>query len=245
MAFNNNKIYCNKPRKESGDFAFCIYEDFVAEYRWNKDYPFYDYPDEYDGAAIMKLSCSQHMWDRDGMGPLSDYQQKKITESWVKFFQEKKNLPMKEVQVCTRMSQAVFDALCNHSAIESLKIKWFAGKNVDKIESLTNLKKLFIEAAPSLESIAPIAELSNLEVLILGDTRKITDYSALGKLKKVKVLGICSYQTRNTIIHMEDDSFMADMTSLEYIDMYDVRIENRVYLTPENVKDKEFALFHL
>lgn len=238
------RLYCNKSIEQHEDFHSRLYDDFVNDYRENEEYPFMKYPEDYHGESIMKLCCSQHSKVIDGVETISDHQQKKITESWARFFQEKKGLPLKEVQVCTRMNQSVFDALCNQKSIESLRIKYFTGKNVGEIRKLTNLKKLFIESASSLESIEPIAELSNLEVLILGNTKKITDYNALGQLKKVKVFSICSYQTHENIMRMADDSFMYDMSSLKYVDMCDVRVENQVFLTPENVKYMEFAVFY-
>lgn len=237
------RLYCNKPIEENYGFHSRIYNDFVNDYRQNEEYPFIRYPNEYNGEEILKLCCSQHSNVVDCVETISDYQRKKITESWVKYFQEAKGLPLKEVQVCTKMPQNVFDALCNHTSIESLRIKWFSGTEISKISKLTNLKKLFIESASSLESIEPIASLSNLEVLILGNTKKFTDYKELGRLKKVKIFSICSYATHENIMHMYDDSFMADMSSLNYVDMCDVRIDNQVFLTPENVKNMEFAVF--
>lgn len=73
--------------------------------------------------------------------------------------------------------------------------------------------------------------------------KKITD--SWVDLKNVKVFGICLYCTSTSgYIRMEDDSFISNMTSLEYIDMVDVRIDNQVYLTPENVKDITYAAFY-
>lgn len=239
------KLYCNKPFEENEGFHARIYDDFVNEYRWDKSIPFIRYPDEYSGQQILKLCCSQHSKVVDWVETISDYQRKKITESWVEFFKTEKELPLKEVQVCTKMPQSVFDALCNHASIESLRIKWFTGIRVSEIGKLVNLKKLFIESAPSLKSIEPIADLQNLEVLILGNTKKVTDYKALGALKKVKIFSICSYSIYENMMHMDDDSFMADMSSLSYVDMCDVKISNQVFLTPENVKNMEFAVFNI
>lgn len=239
------KLYCNKPLQDDEGFHARIYDDFVGEYRWNESIPFISYPEEYDGEEILKLCCSQHSKVVDQVETISDYQRKKITESWVEFFKTEKELPLKEVQVCTKMPQSVFDALCNHTSIESLRIKWFTGAEVSEISKLANLKKLFIESAPSIESIEPIADLQNLEVLILGNTKKITEYKALGALKKVKIFSICSYRTQENMMQMDDDGFMADMDSLNYVDMCDVKINNRVFLTPENVKNMEFAVFNV
>lgn len=235
------KLYCNK---DIEGFHTRIYSDFVKDYRYSKEIPFISYPEEYNGEKILKLCCSQYSKVVDCVETISDYQSKKITDSWARYLLESR-LPIKEVQVCTKMPQRVFDAICNQASIESLRIKWFDGINLDNIRKLTNLKKLFIESAPSLMNIEPIAELLNLEVLILGNTKKIEDYKELGKLKNLKVFSICSYQTQENIMQMTDDSFMFDMDSLDYVDMCDVRVKNQVFLMPENVKNMELAAFYI
>lgn len=234
------KLYCNKDIK---GFHSRIYDDFVKDYRYNKEIPLISYPEEYNGERILKLYCSQHSKVVDWVETISDYQRKKITDSWEKYLLENR-LPIKEVQVCSKMPHRVFDALCSQTSIESMRIKWFDGTNIDKIRKLTNLKKLFIESVPRLTNIEPIADLLDLEVLILGNTKKINDYKELGKLKNLKVFSICSYQTQENITQMSDDSFMFDMHSLDYVDMCDVRVKNQVFLVPENVKNMEFAAFY-
>lgn len=195
-----------------------IYTDFVRDLRHNNKYPFIRYPEEYNGEKIIKLCPSQHQI-------ISDYQQRKVTLSWVKYLSES-IFPLEEVQVCTRMNQAVFDALCNQTNIKSLRIKQLTGKNIDNIIKLTNLKKLFIESGSSIEDITPLSELLQLEVLILGNTKKITDYSCIKNLQNLKVLGICAYQADyNTIIQMDSDAFISEMPDLEYVDMHDVKIK--------------------
>lgn len=238
------KLYCNKNLDEHIGFHARLYDEFVGEHRWDKSIPFIHYPYEYNGDELMKLCCSQHSRVVAGEETISDYQRKKITDSWVEYLREQ-ILPVKEVQACTIVPQRVFDVLCNQTSIESLRIKVLRGKNVDNITKLINLKKLFIESASGLLDIRPIAQLPNLEVLILGNTKKITDYSPLGKLKNVKVFGICSYPGHNSIMYMDDDSFMREMSALSYVDMFDVRIGKQTFLTPENVKAMDFAAFYM
>ena len=53
------------------------------------------------------------------------------------------------------------------------------------------------------------------------------DDSSLAALKKLKVLGICSYQTSlNTAIKVKDLDFISKMPALEYVDVIDVRTDN-------------------
>lgn len=197
-----------------------IYEDFVRDLRYNNKYPFVHYPEEYKCEKVIKLCPSQHQ-------AVSDYQQWKITSSWVKYLSNN-ILPLQEVQVCTRMNQAVFDAVCNQTSIRSLRIKQLTAKSIDNIIKLKNLEKLFIESGSSVEDITPITKLTQLKVLILGNTKRIADYSCLKLLQNLKVLGICAYQAQyNTFIEMDSDRFIFEMPGLEYVDIQDVRIKEK------------------
>lgn len=227
-------LYCNKDIK---GFHGEIYDRFVEDYRYNKYYPFVNFPAEYDGQNVLKLCPSQHA------DIVSSYQKKKISQEWANYLLSNP-LPIQIVQVCTALNQEVFDALCSQTSIESLRIKWFRGKNIEAITKLKNLKKLFIESAPSLLDISPIAKLTDIEVLILGNTKKITDYCPLGELSKVKVFSICSYRTHETILKMADDNFMYNMKALRYVDMVDVRVDKREFLKPENLEDMDFAAYY-
>ena len=75
------KVYCNKKMDNDCSLHGRIYDDFVADYRWNEKYPFVNYPQDYNGEPILKLSCSQHSKVIDGVETISDYQRKKITDS--------------------------------------------------------------------------------------------------------------------------------------------------------------------
>lgn len=198
-----------------------VYEDFVRDLRYCESYPDICYPNEYDNQEVIKLCCSQHK------GFISEKRQKEITASWIDFL-SKNTLPLKEVQVCTKLNQGVFDALCTQTSLQSLRIKWFSGKSIEQISNLQNLKKLFIENGSSIEVIYPISKLKKLEVLVLGETVKVDDYSCLSELSSLRVLGICAYQTHyNKKIKMKSTEFIKTMDSLEYVDIQDVVIVNQ------------------
>lgn len=196
-----------------------IYDDFVRDLR-SDEYPTIWYPNEYNGESVIRLGCSQHK------GFISDKKQQELTQAWADYLSEN-TLPLKEVQVCTKLNQSVFDALCTQSSIGSLRIKWFTGKEIGEIARLTNLKKLFIESGLLIEDISSSSQLNKLEVLILGETVKVEDYSCISALSSLKVLGICAYQTHyNTKIKVKSIEFIDEMESLEYVDIQDVITES-------------------
>lgn len=201
-----------------------LYEDFVCD-RSREEGVYH--PEDYSGQSSMKMVCSQHpIWIHEYLSDPKGWEKKQraYTREWVEFLKSE-TLPVKEIHICSAVNQKTFDALCCQENLESLRIKWLQGKQIDRIVNLKNLRKLFLERASSLSDIAPISHLEKLEVLILGETKKICDYSPLAELKKLKVLGICAYRTSTTTtIKVKDLDFISKMTGLEYVDFHDVRL---------------------
>ena len=235
------KYYCHNPSAEK-----FIYTDFVRDLRESNDVPYIKYPSEYDGQAIIKLCCTQHTdidWETN-TDRMTDARQRKITAEWVDFLIGNQ-LPLKEVQLCTLTPQRIFDALCTQSGIKSLRVKWLRCDDISSITGMKHLKKLVIERAPSVIDISPLASLKELEVLILGDAMKLRDYSLTGKIQSLQMLGVCRYQTScdSRKMKMQSDAFLAGLPDLRYLDLQDVVIKERAFLSPESVSAMDFARF--
>ena len=206
-----------------------IYDDFVRSLMWCRDDMTVEHPRDYSGQEAVKLVCSQHrmyesVFEYLSAGDPKEYErmQRRYTAEWVRFLQTE-TLPVKEVHVCSSVNQSVFDGLCRQNTIESLRIKRLTCMQIDAIVNLRSLNKLFIECGSSITDISPLAKLTELEVLILGQTKNVHDYSAIAALKSLKVLGICSYPTYlNATIKVNDLGFLTEMPSLEYVDIIDV-----------------------
>ena len=235
------QYYCHNPSAEKS-----IYTDFVRDLREMDDIPSIKYPSEYDGQEIIKLCCTQHRdFDPDtNTDRMTDARQRKITAEWVDFLIGNQ-LPLKEVQLCTLTPQRIFNALCTQSGIKSLRVKWLRCDDISSITGMKHLKKLFIERAPSLIDISPLASLKELEVLILGDAMKLRDYSPTGKIQSLQMLGVCRYQTScdSRKMKMQSDAFLAGLPDLRYLDLQDVVIKERAFLSPESVSGMDFARF--
>ena len=211
-----------------------IYDDFVRSLMFCDDEIMVEHPQDYSGQEAIKLVCSQHQMYESVFENLSaddpkEYKrmQRRYTAEWVRFLQTE-TLPVKEVHVCSNVNHNIFDGLCRQNTIESMRIKRLTCKHIDEISNLHSLKKLFIECGSSITDVSPLAGLTGLEVLILGQTKNVHDYSALAALKSLKVLGICSYQTAlNTTIKVDDLGFLKELPSLEYVDIIDVRLSVR------------------
>jgi hypothetical protein len=203
-----------------------IYDDFVGGLMHS---PVIEHPREYLGQTAVRIVCSQHPFSvEEGIADpkACGRRQREYTAEWVDFLNKEK-LPVKEMDVCSAVDQKVFDALCTQETLESLRIKQLKCKRIDGIVKLKNLKKLYIGCASALDDISPAAKLTGLETLILCETKKITDYSALGALKNLKVLGICGSRTSvSSVIKVKDLDFLSELPAPEYVDLIDVRIIN-------------------
>lgn len=235
------QYYCHNPSAEQ-----FIYTDFVRDLRESDDVPYIKYPSEYAGQEIIKLCCTQHTdIDRTtNTDRMTDARQRKITAEWVDFLMGNQ-LPLREVQLCTLTPQRIFNALCTQSGIASLCVKWLRCDDITAIAGLKHLKKLFIERAPSLIDISPLASLQELEVLILGDAMKLRDYSPIGKIQSLQMLGVCRYQTATDSrkMKMQSDAFLAGLPDLRYLNLQDVVIEDKQFLSSESVSGMDFARF--
>ncbi|MBR3866455.1 MAG: hypothetical protein IKM54_01495 [Butyricicoccus sp.] len=207
---------------------------FFHDLRLDKSLPYLRFPEQYDGNLSVKLVCSQH-----GDTP---YHQKKITQSWIDFLTKDK-YPFREVQFCSRTSPAIFEAICTQTSIESLWIKWCAVPDLSAIKNLKNLKKLYVGLGTSVEKIDGLAELQNLEVLCLDNTKKVIDYSPLGSLKNLKALDIGGSSINPAVLDMQSDAFLFELTKLEFLHLPDVRITERSFLFDENVQSFKYAFF--
>ena len=235
------QYHCHNPSAEQ-----FIYTDFVRDLREMDDIPSIKFPSEYNRQEIIKLCCTQHTdidWATN-TDRMTDARQRKITAEWVDFLMGNQ-LPLKEVQLCTLTPQKIFNALCTQSSIASLRIKWLRCDDISAIARLTHLKKLFIERAPSLIDISPLASLQELEVLILGDAMKLRDYSPIGKIQSLQMLGVCRYQTATDSrkMKMQSDAFLAGLPDLCYLNLQDVVIEDKQFLSSESVSGMDFARF--
>ena len=161
------QYYCHNPSAER-----LIYTGFVRDLREMDGIPSIKYPSEYDGQQMIIFCCTQHTdmdWETC-TDQMTDARQRKITAEWVDFLMANQ-LPLREVQLCTLTPQRIFNALCTQSGVESLRIKWLRCNDISAIAGMKHLKKLFIERAPSLIDISPLASRNHEAARLLPHRR--------------------------------------------------------------------------
>ena len=89
-----------------------------------------------------------------------------------------------------KVSQAMFDAICEMRNLETLWIKWSGIKSIESIAKLEQLQDLHIGSSTQIESIKPLVHLRTLKWLYLENIKKIRDISPLGECPQLLGLGV-------------------------------------------------------
>lgn len=138
------------------------------------------FPEEYRGGSRLNLIPTQTT--------LSDYQQRKLVSRWCRLLP---NLAeVRNLWINTRVNQALFEAFCEMSQLESLYIKWGRITDLSPVAQLSNLRYLHIGSAPSIPSIEPLAALDLLVVLHIQNFKLVRDLEPLTALTALEGLAV-------------------------------------------------------
>lgn len=119
---------------------------------------------------------------------LSPYQQNKNIEVWCNKFSELSEIKL--LWLPSRVSQKIFDAVCELPSLEGIWIKWSGIKNLNNIVKLKKLKHFKLGSSSQVESIEVLGELKQLESLELEQLNKISDFGVISKLRDLQGLGM-------------------------------------------------------
>ncbi|WJN61119.1 hypothetical protein [Pseudomonas sp. SO81] len=145
--------------------------------RWPKSIT---HADQYESGTTLSLS-----WD---LGDISDSEKKRVIAAWVKALPSLSHLT--HLRVWSRVTQPLFDAICELSNLQVLQIKWSNVCRLDAIRNLSALKALSIGSSTQVESIAPLTALQSLELLEIENFKLITDFSPLVDLRSLRHLSV-------------------------------------------------------
>lgn len=137
-------------------------------------------PQDYKPRAKLNLWITQTK--------LSDYQQKKNIDEWCQKLPQLAEV--KSLWFPSKVSQKIFDAVCQMPNLETLWIKWSGIKSIDGLANLKTLKHLFIGSSPEVENIDVLGRLTWLETLEIENFKKFSDFSVLENLNGLQGLGV-------------------------------------------------------
>jgi len=178
---------------------------------------------EYNGEKELNINCTQLC---DSTYKAKD--KKRIQSEWCEFLRDTPKAFTK-LNFSTRMTQNLFDAVCNQTDLENLEIKWGAYKDLSAINKLTKLKLLYIGSGSGVESIAPLTELKNLKGLYIENFKKVSDYSGLANLNELESLSLSGNILGPQIIKVESLSFLREMNQLKHLKSLAIKVLDSDY----------------
>lgn len=156
---------------------------------------------------------------------LTNTQLKKIVDSWCDKLPELKEV--RYLWLPSRVTQQIFDSICEMENLEGLWIKWSGIKSIDKIINLKNLKHFHLGSSSQVENIDVLGEMNNLMTLETEHLNKIIDFSILKKLTQLKGLGIDgSMWTAQKIDSIE---FLSYLQELRYLTLTNTKIKEKSF----------------
>lgn len=179
------------------------------------------FPEDYRPGEKLKLLITQLTYaitKRD----FNAGDQKKLVESWCK---KLKTLPeVKYLWLPSRVSQEIFDSICEMENLEGLWIKWSAIKSVSNIRKLKKLAHLYLGASAQVVDIGAIGEMKNLVTLEIEQLSKISNFACLGNLDQLRGLGIEGSMWKTQTI--DDLKFLASLGKLKYLSLINTQLKD-------------------
>jgi Leucine-rich repeat (LRR) protein len=114
--------------------------------------------------------------------------QKELESEWIKILPTLDNV--KILTIRTRVSQLLFDTICEMQNLKRLYIWSSIAENIEKIKLLQNLKRLDISSFSRLVDISPLLSLKQLTTLSIENCFKIQNYEVLGGLVQLTGLSL-------------------------------------------------------
>ena len=166
---------------------------------------------------------------------LTSTQLKKIVKSWCEKLPE-----LKEVKILwlpSRVTQEIFDSICEMENLEGLWIKWSGIKNIENLKKLKKLKHLHIGSSSQIESIEVLSEMKSLITLETEQLNKISDFSVIGNLTQLQGLGIDGSMWTSQKI--EDIKFVSSLKNLKYLTITNSIIRDKNFDPLLNLQELE------
>ncbi|MBX3240807.1 MAG: hypothetical protein KIT80_23050 [Chitinophagaceae bacterium] len=159
-------------------------------------------------------------------------EQNRIINEWIVLLPKLNQLRYLWFQ--SKVSQKIFDAVCENKNIEGLYIKWSGIKNIGRITNLTNLKYLRIGSSTQIENLTALENLKSLEVLEVENTKLIADYDFLENLPNLKALGLTGSMW--TTLKINGLAPISQLKNLLWLDLGNTKILDMNFSPIHNLK---------
>lgn len=171
--------------------------------------------EEYDGSESCCIACTQLE------GRYSEAECRKNLRDWISFLKTH-TTAFRALHFNCNVPQALFDAACCQENLVELRLKWGSYSDLSDLAKPKHLQYLYLGSCSGVEDLSPITQCSDLRVLFLENTKRITDYSMLQKLKQLEQIVITG--TLYSCVSVDDLDFVLHMPALSSLWLPNVRL---------------------
>jgi hypothetical protein len=175
-------------------------------------------PEDYAGGELLSCTPTQ-------ISNCTPYQQKKITRRWCEAIPRFESVRV--IWFHCRVTQDLFDAACSLPKIEAIYIKWSGIKSLRKAADCRHLRHLHVGSSTQVESIEPLARMTNLLTLSLESLKRIQDYSPLEPL--VDLQGLSIDGSMWTTQKIKDLEFVKPLKELRFLTLINTRLIDKSF----------------
>ena len=169
----------------------------------------------------------------------SEKEKKRVLAEWCQFLTEN---PYAFTSLCfgTRMSQELFNAVCEQKNLKKLYIKWGVYPDISAITKFKNLEYLHIGSGAGVLRIEPLSELKKLVALSVQNFQKINDYYALTAHDDLELLSIEGDVWSPRYIHIDSLDFLKEMKQLRSFSLIAARVKSKDYIPVLELENVEY-----
>jgi hypothetical protein len=178
--------------------------------------------DQYRGESMVMVAATQLGLE------YSRSQAARVVTDWIEFFSAGPS-PIRELQFVSRTPKRLFSALGGQTQLVRLKIKWGDYQDLTPLTAMSNLTTLHLGGASSVESIEPLAILTNVEELSLESIRHTHDVSALARMRSLTRLELGGDWMSPRIAHIDSIAFLRQMPQLRRLVLHSLIVDDLDY----------------
>ena len=142
-------------------------------------------PDQYRGASILNIACTQTELPRS--------RQEKLVDEWCARLP---TLKVRTLVFSSKVPQRLFEAACAVPRLEALSIKWSSIASLAAISNARSLRAFFLGSSPGVASLAPLSALTALEQLFIENVQGPVDLSCIEALCELREFGLSAARGR-------------------------------------------------
>ena len=136
--------------------------------------------EEYGGGARLNIACTQT--------GLPARQQQRIVAEWCQVLPSLNGVRM--LWLSSRVPQSLFEAACQVPQLEGLYVKWSGIDDLSALRHAQRLRYFHLGQSAKVDSIAPLADMSQLRWLGLELLSRVRDIEAVGELLGLEGLSL-------------------------------------------------------